>query len=100
MATIYYAIVRERGENWDAQLSMREQEQWTEHARFMDALTDEGFIALGGPLGDGEQKFLIIMAGDSPQAAEARLADDPWTSLQMLRIASIERWEILLDTRK
>jgi uncharacterized protein YciI len=75
---------------------MRQQQQWEQHAAFMDALAAEGFIILGGPLGDGEQKFLHIMAAASAPAIEARLAADPWTPLHMLRTASIERWEILL----
>ena len=93
---IYYAVTRVRGENWDAKLSMREQEQWDEHARFMDALADEGFVVLGGPLDDGEKVLLIINA-ESRQAIEARLADDPWTPMGLLSIAKVERWEILLS---
>jgi hypothetical protein len=54
---------------------------------------------LVGPLGGGE-KFLLIMAAESEQAIEARLADDPWTFLGLLRLAKVERWEILLNTRK
>jgi uncharacterized protein YciI len=95
----YYAVFRERGENWDARLPMRQQEQWEEHAAFMDALADDGFVILGGPLGDGEEKFLHIMAAESEQAIEVRLADDPWTPLRLLRTASVERWEILLGER-
>jgi len=77
---------------------MRQQEQWEEHAAFMDALADDGFVILGGPLGDGE-KFLHIIAAESEQAIEVRLADDPWTPLRLLRTASVERWEILLGER-
>ena len=98
-STTYYAVLRERGENWDARLPMRRQEQWKEHAAFMDALTDDGFIILGGPLGDGEEKFLLIMAAESEQAIAVRLADDPWTPLRLLRTASVERWEIPLGQR-
>ena len=36
------------------------------------------------------------MAAESEQAIEARLADDPWTPMGLLRIARVERWEILL----
>ena len=92
----YYAVTRERGENWDAGLSMRQQEQWNEHAAFMDTLADEGFVVLGGPLGDGEKKFLLIIDAEGEQEIAARLADDPWTSMGLLRIAKVERWEILL----
>jgi uncharacterized protein YciI len=96
----YYAVLRERGENWDARLPMRQQEQWDEHAAFMDALVEDGFVILGGPPGDGEKKFLLIMATESEQAIEVWLADDPWTPLRLLRTASVERWEILLDARQ
>jgi len=78
---------------------MRQQEQWDKHATFMDALADDGFVILGGPLGDGEEKFLLIMAAESEQAIEVRLADDPWVPLRLLRTASVERWEILLGER-
>jgi uncharacterized protein YciI len=61
----------------------------------MDALVDEGFIVLGGPLGDG--KALLIINAASEQETDARLADDPWTPMGLLRTAKIERWEILLD---
>jgi uncharacterized protein YciI len=96
----YYAVLRERGENWDTRLPMRQQERWEEHAAFMDALVDDGFVILGGPFGDGEERFLLIMAADSVQAIEVRLADDPWTPLRMLRTAAVECWEILLDARQ
>jgi uncharacterized protein YciI len=97
MSVTYYAVTRVRGENWDESQAMRQQEQWNEHARFMDALADEGFIVLGGPLGDGEQQFLLIVNADSKEAIEARFAADPWTLLGLLSIAWIERWEILLQ---
>jgi hypothetical protein len=31
----YYVVTRERGENWDARLSMLQQEKWDEHAVFI-----------------------------------------------------------------
>jgi len=96
---IYYAVTLERGKHWDARRSMREQEQWDEHARFMDALVDAGFVILGGPLDDAEKVLLIINA-ESRQAIEARLAADPWMSMEVRRIAKVERWEILLSARQ
>jgi uncharacterized protein YciI len=92
---IYYAVTLEQGENWNARRPMREQEQWDEHAKLMDALVDAGFIVLGGPLNDGEKAMLIIKA-ESKQAIEVRLADDPWIALGVRRIANVEGWEILL----
>ena len=97
---IYYAVIRERGENWDDTLPMPQQAKWDEHAAFMDALADEGFVVLGGPLGDGEKTFLLIMDAESEQEIHDRLADDPWTSMGMLRTAKMERWQILLNSRK
>ena len=91
----YYVVTRERRENWDARLSMRQQEQWDEHAAFMNALVDDGFVVLGGPLGDGG-KILLIIDAESEQEIDARLADDPWTPLGLLRITKVEHWEILL----
>ena len=91
----YYAVTRERGENWDARLSMRQQEKWDEHAVFMNALVDDGFVVLGGPLDDGE-KILLIIDAEGEQEIAARLADDPWTPMGLLRVAKVEHWEILL----
>lgn len=99
-ATTYYAVTRERGEKWDSRLSMRQQAKWDEHAAFMDALVSDGFVVLGGPLGDGEKIFLLVIDAESEQEIHARLADDPWTPLELLRTAKVERWEILLDARK
>jgi uncharacterized protein YciI len=91
----HYAVTRERGENWNASQAMREQDKWDEHAAFMNGLVDNGFVLLGGPLGDGTTILLIIDA-ESEQDIVARLADDPWTPMGLLRIAKIELWEILL----
>ena len=91
----YYAVTRERGASWDGSLDLREQDRWDEHAAYMDALADDGFVVLGGPLGDGST-FLLIIDAESEQEIETRLADDPWTPMDLLRIARIDRWEILL----
>ncbi len=96
----YFAVIRERGENWNTELPVRQQEQWGEHAAFMDALADEGFIILGGSLGNGERRFLHVITAENEQAIEARLADDPWMPLRLLRTVSIVHWEILLSARK
>jgi uncharacterized protein len=77
---------------------MREQEGWDEHARFMDALVDEGFILLGGPLA-GDRDVLHIIEAGSPEAVHARLAEDNWTQDGKLETVSVERWTILLDGR-
>ncbi len=92
----YYAVIREPGASWDGSRTLREQEKWEEHADFMEALVDDGFVLLGGPL-EGGPKTLLIVKTESEQAIISRLDHDPWTPLGLLRIATIERWEILLD---
>jgi uncharacterized protein YciI len=94
----YFAVTRERGAAWDPSRPMREQEGWAEHAAFMDALVDEGFVVLGGPLGEGRCVLLIVDA-DTEDAVHARLAADPWTPLRLLRVTRVEPWQILLVGR-
>ena len=94
----YFAVFREPGDAWDASRPMRQQERWADHAAFMDALADDGFVVLGGPLGAGSQVLLIINA-ESEAAIETRLAEDPWVPMRLLRIARIEPWQILLGRR-
>ncbi|HEU5369395.1 MAG TPA: hypothetical protein VFU69_13060 [Ktedonobacterales bacterium] len=91
----YYVMTLACGEHWDASVPMRQQRYWDEHARLMDAFVDDGFIVLGGPLGS-EEKILLVLNAASREAIEARFADDPWMIHGVRRIASIERWQILL----
>ena len=90
-----FAVLREPGPAWDGSRPMRRQDGWDAHAAFMDALADDGFIVLGGPVGDG-RRFLFLVKADNETAIEARLAEDPWVPAGMLRIVRIEPWEILL----
>ena len=64
----------------------------------MDRHADEGFIVLGGPLGDGSRVLLVIEA-ENEEEIQTRLDADPWTSMGLLFIASVDRWEILLGNR-
>jgi uncharacterized protein len=91
----YFAVTTESGPAWDGTRSMREQEQWAEHATFMNALAEERFVVLGGPLGDGTRRLLVIDA-ESEEAIRLRLAADPWNRMGLLRTVSVEHWEILL----
>jgi uncharacterized protein YciI len=91
----YYAVTRVHGPSWDDSSSGREQEKWDEHAAFMDALTEEGFVVLGGPVGE-EGHVLLIVDAESEGEIEARLAADLWAPMELLRTVKIERWEIPL----
>ena len=76
---------------------MRRQDRFNEHAAFMDALTDDGFVVAGGPLGgeDDAPRVLHVVDAPSEDAVRSRLAGDPWPE-SMLRLASVEPWTILL----
>jgi uncharacterized protein YciI len=92
----YYLVEQGRGPAWDFSKRRREQAGWDEHAAFMDALTDEGVVVLGGPIGedDGENVLLVVDA-ESESAIRARLAEDPWAN-GMLTIESVKPWSVWL----
>ena len=93
-----FAMIRKGGPAWDGSRPLREQVKWDEHAEFMDALFDEGFVVLAGPLGTGspEHRVLLVFDADNESAIEARLETDPWTPMGMLETVSVERWNVLL----
>ena len=90
-----FAVIREAGPGWDRSRAMREQDAWDEHAAFMDGLARDGFIVEGGPLGDGS-RALHVVESESDEAVRQRFADDPWEPPGLFRVASVERWQILL----
>jgi uncharacterized protein YciI len=62
----------------------------------MDDLVDRGLIVLGGPVGEGDGDWTLVVV-DAESEAEVRslLAADPWGQ-DMLATESIERWSIFL----
>jgi uncharacterized protein YciI len=94
-----FAVRLVHGPGWDPSRQIRDQEAWDEHAAFMDALVDDGFVILGGPVGDGAQSLHVIEAADENEVRE-RLADDPWATAGMLQVSSIEPWALWLDSRR
>jgi hypothetical protein len=92
----YYLVEQAKGPAWDHSRGRREQTGWDEHARFMDALVEEGFVVLGGPIGEGDGKnVLLVVDADSEATIHARFADDPWLD-DVLRIESIRPWSVWL----
>jgi hypothetical protein len=55
----------------------------------MDGLVNDGFIILGGPVGDGEETLHVVEASDEDEI-RTRLAADPWAEARLLRIGMIE----------
>jgi uncharacterized protein YciI len=92
----YYLVEQGRGPAWDHSKRRREQVGWDEHAAFMDALTDEGVVVLGGPLGgdDGENVLLVVDV-ESEDVIRGHLATDPWAGT-LLTLVSVEPWTVWL----
>jgi uncharacterized protein YciI len=97
-AVAYFALTLVHGATWDAARPIREQRAWDEHAQFMDGLVDDGLIIMGGPVGDGNRTLHVVQAADERQV-RARLAEDPWATMGLLEVGSVERWSIWLDGR-
>jgi uncharacterized protein YciI len=75
----YFLVQNAKGPAWDHSKRRREQAAWDEHAAFMDALTEEGVVVLGGPIGEGDgENTLLIVDVESEWEIRARLAEDPW----------------------
>ncbi len=89
-----FAVLEERFGAWDWSRDLRDQDGFADHAAVMDALVHEGFIVLGGPVGEGKHVLLIVDADDAADV-HARLAVDPWIG-ERLRVTRIEPWTILL----
>ena len=94
----FFAVTMEKGPNWDHSRDRREQDAWDEHAAFMDGLVDDGFIIVGGPIGDGDRTMHAIEAADEEEI-RARFARDPWAPMGLLTVGTIEPWTIWLDGR-
>jgi len=95
----YFVVENVWGPEWDASIARRDQKGWDEHAKFMDALVDEGVIVLGGPLGDvnGVKTLLICKVKDEAEI-RARLGEDPWAGT-MLVIESVQPWTVWLRAK-
>jgi uncharacterized protein YciI len=94
----YFVVLRRTGPEWQRGRALEEQSGWTEHAAFMDALVESGFVVLGGPLGD-EHRVVLVIDAESEDAVRETLARDPWDQSH-LRIDTIDRWTIRLDGRR
>jgi len=93
----HFAVRLVRGLGWDSTRPIREQDGWDEHAAFMDGLVEDGFIVLGGPVGNGEQTLHVVEAADE-RDVKTRLARDPRASAGLLQIGVIEPWALWLDS--
>jgi uncharacterized protein YciI len=94
---MFHVVVTRSGPRWDSAKPLEEQSGWPEHAAFMDELVEDGFIVLGGPLGD-EHRVVHAVEAESEEEVRATLARDPWSETH-LRVDAVEPWTIRLDAR-
>jgi len=63
----------------------------------MDALFEERYAALVGPL-EGTRDALLILRASSASDVVERLAADPWTTNGLLVTKQISSWQLRLGT--
>jgi hypothetical protein len=95
---MFHVVVLRSGPEWKPGRPLEEQSGWIEHAAFMDALVDDGFIVLGGPLAD-EHRVVHAIEAESEAAVRETLARDPWSGTHLV-VDSIAPWAIRLDARR
>ena len=70
---MFLVVLRQSGPEFDRSRPLEEQSRWSEHAAFMDALVDDGFIVLGGPLADdGRVAHAVEADSRAGRARDAR----------------------------
>jgi hypothetical protein len=94
---LVFAVLRSRGPAWDDSKPLEGQVDWNAHAAFMDALFDQRFAALVGPLKGTRDALLILRASSASEIVE-RLASDPWTPNGLLVTKQISPWQLRLGS--
>ena len=92
-----FAVIRTRGPAWQESQPLEGQADWGGHAAFMNGLAKDGFVLLGGPL-DGTPDVLLIVRAEHADAIRSRLAADPWSANDLLRIVRITPWTLRLGS--
>jgi hypothetical protein len=92
---MFLVVLRRSGPDYDHSKPLEEQSGWLEHAAFMDGLVDDGFIVLGGVLGDELRTAHAVEAASEDEIRE-RLALDPWSGSHLV-VDSIDPWTIRLQ---
>jgi lactoylglutathione lyase len=92
-----FALIQSRGPAWNHSAPIEAQPEWTAHAAFMDRLTNEGFIVVGGPL-EGSSDVLLILRASDEREIEQRLAADVWRRNGLLVAKGCWPWSIRLGS--
>jgi uncharacterized protein YciI len=99
----HYVVNREAGPGWTDGEGIATQPALGDHAAFMNALADEGFVLFGGPLAGselGRVRALLIVSAGSEEEILGRLADDPWVPTGQIVTTSIEPWNIFVGAER
>src|ERR1700748_469467 len=89
----HFLVRQARGPAGDPGRPRREQAGWEEHVEFVDRLTEQGRIVLGGPLDDVDGEYVVLVVIASGEEEARIFDDDPWRD-GVVRIDRIERWNI------
>ena len=81
------------GPHWDDRRRRREQPGWNAHGAFMDGLTEQGRVVVGGPI--DERRALVVTQFDDLATLHRQLAADPWHD-GVLTIEYAEPWMLWL----
>jgi uncharacterized protein YciI len=94
-----FAVTREAGPSWTDGKGAFDQPAVNDHAAFMNALANEGFVLFAGPLAGSEHdriRVLLIAEAADETDIHHRLADDPWERTQRVVTTSVEPWNLLV----
>lgn len=92
-----FAAILHRGPAYQTLLPLEGQIEWQAHRVFMNALVDDGFVVLGGPL-EGTSEVLLIFRAASPEEIVNRWSQDPWAKLDLLRMSRVMPWDLRLGS--
>jgi hypothetical protein len=92
---MFLVVLRRSGPDYDHSKPLEQQSGWAEHAAFMDGLVEDGFVVLGGVLGDEVRTAHAVEAASEDEIRE-RFARDPWSGSH-LEVDSIDPWTIRLQ---
>ena len=65
-----FVVLRSRGPAWDDSKPLEGQAEWAAHAAFMDALYEERFAVLVGPL-EGTRDALLVVRASGQRSSSA-----------------------------
>ena len=92
-----FVTIRTRGPAWESSRPLEGQADWAAHASFMNALANEGFVLLGGPL-EGTSDVVLVIRATTSDEVRSRLAEDPWAARDLLRVTLVAPWTLRLGS--